>query len=292
MRAARLRVRDWQLWCGYQSSGDPRGTAPLIYVPGGPGMPHHSLLPVSLRTPAHRTHVFYDPTGSGSSDRPTGVRWDLEVFVDELEALTRELHLERFHLFGSSFGGMVCLAYALRQPRGLLSMTLAGASASYPATRAAVRARIASLPPALRDALSPGAAGYQGAQSAAYARAYHEYCALFMCRIPCPPDLSRGVSLANLPVMIEMKGRGLMYDGTLRDVDLNDRLGDIAVPTLLAYGQHDALYPDVAQDLHRRLTGSRLVVFPDSSHIPHLEEEEAFATTLHGFLDELDGPRD
>jgi proline-specific peptidase len=292
MRQGRLSFRTWSLWCG--TIGPVREAAPLVFVPGGPGMPHVSFAPLAERAPPARALVFYDPTGAGGSDRPLGVTWDLDLFVDELEALRVALGLDRFHLFGSSFGGLVCLAYALRRPPGLASMTLAGASASYPETRAAVRRAILRLPPAARDPLLAETPGRWGPQVAStdYARAYQEYATRFLCRTRFPASLANALRQANTEAMLTLRGRGLMYDGTLRDVDLAPRLGAIDVPTLLTYGRHDPLYPEVADGLARALRRSRLAVFEHSSHMPQFEEEPEYARLLYGFLDEVDGRRD
>ena len=291
MKEGRFRFRGWSLWCG--TIGPKSAIPPIVFVPGGPGMPHGSFEPMARHAPAERALIYYDPTGSGLSDRPAGVTWDLDLFVDELEALRAALGLDRFHLFGSSFGGLVCLAFALRRPPGLASMVLAGASASYPEVRAAVKRRLETLAPATRDPLlaETHEHGPDLPNGPAYARAYQDYATQFLCRVPFPPALAAAVRRANHEAMNRMRGRGLMYDGTLRDVDLSARLGDLDVPALLAYGRHDPLYPEVGEALQRSLRGSRLVVFAESSHMPQFEEEAAFSRAMYQFLDEVDGRR-
>jgi proline-specific peptidase len=249
-------------------------------------MPHDYIAPLLRLAPPHRALVYYDPTGSGRSDRPAAPGYDLDLFVDEVAALRAELGLARLHLCGPSFGGLVCLAYALRRPEGVCSATLSGTSASYPETRAAVRRRILTLPAATRDPLLAAVDG--GHRGPVYARAYQEYAGQFLCRIPHPPALTAAVQRANVEAMNGMRGRGVVYDGTLRDVDLRARLGEIDTPVLLIYGRRDPLYPEVADGLARALRRSRTVVFHESSHTPELEEPELFARTLYGFVDEID----
>src|SRR5262245_1112211 len=227
MVEGRFQFRSWTLWWGSR----PGPAAPLVFVPGGPGMPHDYIAPLLHLAPPHRALIFYDPTGSGRSDRPAAPGYDLDLFVDEVAALRAELGLERLHLCGCSFGGLVCLAYALRRPEGVCSATLSGASASYPETRAAVRRRIMPLPAATRDPLLAAVDG-RGARGPTYARAYQEYAGQFLCRIPYPPALAAAVRHANAEAMNAMRGRGVVYDGTLRDVDLRARLGEIETPVL------------------------------------------------------------
>ena len=62
----------------------------------------------------------------------------------------------------------------------------------------------------------------------------------------------------------------------LADADLRDVLPSIAVPTLLIYGDADERAPlIVAEDLHRRIPTSRLVVLPGRAQC-YLEAPDRF----------------
>ena len=58
--------------------------------------------------------------------------WTVELFVDELECVHRCLGLERLHLFGNLWGGMLAMENALAQPRGLASKVIESSPASIP----------------------------------------------------------------------------------------------------------------------------------------------------------------
>jgi proline-specific peptidase len=77
--------------------------------------------------------------------------------------------------------------------------------------------------------------------------------------------------------------------GTLRSFDRSDRLGEIAVPTLITVGRWDEVHPSCAETLHRGIPGSRLVLFEESAHVAHLEEADRYRATLRSFLAEVDG---
>ena len=70
--------------------------------------------------------------------------------------------------------------------------------------------------------------------------------------------------------------------------DVFDRLGEIGVPTLVMSGRHDELRPDQAEDIHKGIAGSELVVFENSSHTPFHEERELFMRTVNDFLDRVE----
>jgi pimeloyl-ACP methyl ester carboxylesterase len=70
----------------------------------------------------------------------------------------------------------------------------------------------------------------------------------------------------------------------LYDPRLRRRLARIAVPTLLAWGEHDRLAPLVCAEAWRKeIPGARLVTFAHSGHVPHLEEPAAVAASVIEF---------
>jgi len=66
---------------------------------------------------------------------------------------------------------------------------------------------------------------------------------------------------------------------------LRRRLGRISTPTLLCWGAHDRLAPlePCGETWAAEIVGSRLRVFADSGHVPHLEEPEAVADAVSEF---------
>src|SRR5207302_3307616 len=95
------------------------GGLPVLCLHGGPGLPHgyiSSLADLADERPV----VFYDQLGCGRSERPDDPSlWTVERSVDELAAVRSALGLERLHLFGSSWGGMLAMSYMLdARPQG------------------------------------------------------------------------------------------------------------------------------------------------------------------------------
>jgi L-proline amide hydrolase len=72
--------------------------------------------------------------------------------------------------------------------------------------------------------------------------------------------------------------------GSLKDWSVVNRVGDIAVPTLVVAGAHDEAMPSVWEPFVKAIPDARSHVFPDSSHMPHVEEPEAFLERVGSFL--------
>lgn len=62
-------------------------------------------------------------------------------------------------------------------------------------------------------------------------------------------------------------------------------LSRITQPTLIANGDNDRMVPSVlSEDLHRRIAGSELVIYPDSGHGAIFQYHEQFAPVAVDFL--------
>ena len=109
----------------WEESGHPLGT-PALFVHGGPGA---GCSPDDRRwfDPARYRIVLFDQRGAGLS-RPTG---RLEAnstahLLRDMEALRRHLHIDRWLLFGGSWGATLALAYAQARPQRVSGLVLRG----------------------------------------------------------------------------------------------------------------------------------------------------------------------
>ena len=63
--------------------------------------------------------------------------WTTELYLAELAAVRKQLGLDRCHVLGHSWGGMLGMAYAVTRPAGLVSLLVE----SSPAERAVLADR-------------------------------------------------------------------------------------------------------------------------------------------------------
>ncbi len=69
------------------------------------------------------------------------------------------------------------------------------------------------------------------------------------------------------------------------DKGLKKRIHRIKAPTLILWGQSDGLVPVVyAEEFHKRIPGSQVVVMPRCGHMPMYEDPEGFVSTVADFL--------
>ncbi len=266
--------------------GEPGPAGTLLTLHGGPGATHDYLLPLAdLAARGYRV-VFYDQVGCGRSERtPSNAEYTVERDVADLEALRQELGLGPVHLLGSSYGGMLAIAYALEHPASLRTLIVASGLASVPLTVAEMHRLKRELPESIRSTLERHEAKGEF-EDPEYLAAVQEFYRRHLCRLsPWPPEFQYSLDSMSLPKYGTMNGPNeFTITGTTRDWDQTPRLPEIRLPTLITVGRYDEVTPVVAESIHRGIRGSELVLFEQSSHVPFWEERARYMDVVARFI--------
>jgi proline iminopeptidase len=269
-----------------RSFGSPNAKRTLLCAHGGPGATYDYLLPLSdLARYGYRV-VFYDALGCGRSDLPEGSElFTLEHDLRVLEQVRRSLGVDRIHLMGSSYGGMLVLAYATRHSRHLLSLNSTGGLCDVPFAAREMRRLVRGLPRRTRAILRK----YERRgefQHPDYEAAAMEFYRRHVCRLwPWPEEVGSSLTRISRPVYGTMNGPNeFTIVGSIKDIDFTADLPRISVPTLLIHGRYDEVTPAVGLRIHRQIPGSRLHIFPRSSHLSFWEERPAYLRLVREFM--------
>jgi proline iminopeptidase len=279
----------------YQTLG--QGT-PLLIVHGGPGASHDYFLPYLLPLARHHKLIFIDERGSGKSEKlddPAG--YTVENMVEDTEAVREGLNLGRISLLGHSYGGVLAQAYALKYQANLTHLILCSTFHSTTKMNEVFRHMLANMTPELRDRiLSLEKSGLFGKGKdyeknrypndymiAAWAEGYFPY--LYQRR----PDANYDpIANGNMSwdLYREMWGSNGEYviDGNLKSVEYAERLKTIKTPTLITAGDHDECAPSLSEEMHGLISGSKLVIFPQSGHMNFVDQPALFNKTVSDFL--------
>lgn len=279
----RLAVDGGEIW--YRAVGEGPG-APVVVVHGGPGFSHDYLLPLA-GLGRDRPVVFYDQLDCGNSDRPgVPANWTVSRFAGEIEALRRGLGLTRFHLLGHSWGAALAADHAAGAGGRLLSCVLASPLLDSRQWEADNRRWRRLLPDATRAVLDEHeAAGRFGAE--AWRDAMRVFYDRHLCRVsPWPKPLLDSLARSNFALYSAMWGETeFRATGTLRGHDGTANLPNVAAPVLFTCGEFDQA-PPATLYRYARLTAApaEVRVFGDASHMPHLEQTDAFLQALRVFF--------
>jgi L-proline amide hydrolase len=278
----------WYRVEGDLGAGD---AAPLVLLHGGPGAAHDYLEPIAdLARTAGRACVLYDQIGCGRSqhfpDAPADF-WTVELFCRELTQVLEHLDIAgRYHVLGQSWGGMLGMEHALRQPRGLRSLVVANSPASMQLWLEEANRLRGLLPSDVQEVLTRHeAAGTTDSEE--YEQAMMRFYERHLCRIPFPEELQRTFAqlAADPTVYHTMNGPSEFHViGTLTGWDITPRLGEIRMPVLVISGEHDEATPAVVRPLVDALPDVRWELINDASHSTHLEQPELFLELVETFL--------
>jgi proline-specific peptidase len=285
----RVPFRGRETW--YRSvGGDDPGKLPLLCLHGGPGGSWDYLQPLEGLADTGRRVVFYDQLGCGNSDRPSDpALWTVELYLEEVDVVREALALDRIHLLGSSWGGMLAMEYALRSPAGLASLILASSPASRPQWITETARLRSELPAEVQRTLDEHErAGTT--DDPAYEHASMEFYRRHVCRAdPWPDCVTDTFAKLNNEIYQTMQGPNeFVITGTLSDWDITGRLGEIEVPTLVTSGQYDECTPAIAETVHRGIRGSEWVLFEDCSHMPFVERPQQYLEAVDTFLSRVE----
>ena len=281
--------RIWTRRVGTSSSPE---RLPIVLLHGGPGVPSDYLEPLEALAADGREVIRYDQLGCGRSDHPDDPSLlQVERFVAELAQVRESLGLERIHLYGQSWGGMLALEVALSGAEGLASLVLSNAPASMPLWAAETGRLRRELPNEVQAVLDEHEqAG--STDSPAYQQAMMTFYQRHVCRLDPWPDCllrSFGAMEEDPRVYQAMCGPSEFHiTGSLRQWDVTARLNEIRLPTLVISGQHDEATPTITEAVHRGISDSEWVVLDDCSHLCHLEHPVYYNTLLSAFFDRVE----
>ncbi len=258
----------------------------MIMLPGGPGGNHTVYNEIKSTLLNYADLVLVDPRGCGFSSPGKAIHCNMNDSVEDIEALRQALHIEKFILFGGSYGAMVSLNYAITYPDSLLGLILVAGAPSFKCYETALdnlRKIGTEEQVALTQKLFAGEITTQEEHQRYYTIMRNVYLA--------EPLGSGGAALQSIPTadkekppyFLELNSYG--HKHILPNYNIEDKLGLITVKTLLLAGEKDWIN-DVryAHQMADKIPDARLVVFPDSGHFVWKGIEDAFFGEIEQYI--------
>ena len=267
----------------WECCGNPGGV-PLLFIHGGPGggsLPHHRR----YYDPSFWRIVLYDQRGAGRSTPAAELTDNTTAhLIDDIERLREHLGIDRWLLFGGSWGSTLALLYAQAHPDRVLGLVLRGI---FLATRGEIdwfmhgMARIFPeawrefahfLPPDERsDVLGSyyrRLTHHDAAVHAPAAHAWDRYESTCSTLLPKSNGNGRGEGDAGALAIARIEAHYFVHDAFIEQ----DRiLGNLArvrrLPCTIVQGRYDIICPPAAADaLARAWPEAEYVVVPDAGH--------------------------
>lgn len=219
--------------------------------------------------------VLWDYRGHGRSGAPGDPdAYSMERVVDDLgRVLAFAAPHEPAVLAGLSFGGLASLHFTLAHPERVRALVLAGSGPGFKNAEAQARWQASC------DRTS-SFIERKGAEVFASRAAD-----MTVGRYPERPAQQRAARAIAAQSSAGLAHFGRRVAGPAPPVI--DALAQIAVPVLVLRGEHDEAYARAAEVMAAKLPDARSQTLAGAGHILNLDEPEAFAAALSGFLDEL-----
>lgn len=267
----------------WETCGNPRGE-PVVFLHGGPGA---GAAPAHRRffDPAHYRAVIYDQRGAGRS-HPLGELTDntTPLLVEDLDRLRRHLGIERWLVFGGSWGSTLALAYAIAHPqrctglilRGIflcrkseIDWFLYGLRNLFPEAWCAFSGAVPEaergnlLQAYYRRLTDPDPAVHMPA-----ARAWSVYEGSCSTLLASPETVAYFANDVVALGLARIEAHYFTHDIFLPENALLDNVGRISdIPGVIIQGRYDAVCPIVtADDLHHAWPQAHYVIVPDAGH--------------------------
>jgi proline iminopeptidase len=270
-------VMHWEI-CGR------KGGMPLVFIHGGPGggcLPHHRR----FYDPAFWQIVLYDQRGAGRSTPVADVTDNTTPhLVADLERLREHLRIDRWLLFGGSWGSTLALAYAQAHPERVLGLVLRGI---FLASRAEIEWFMTGMrhffPEAWRAFCEFLPADEQARLLESYHRrlvdadpavhlpaalAWDRYEAACSTLLPRADGLARHDDGQAALAIARIEAHYFVHDGFLAANQLMSGLPRIRhLPCTIVQGRYDVVCPPATADaVARAWPEAAYVVVPDAGH--------------------------
>ena len=272
-------------------------TAKVLLLHGGPGATHEYLLNFEDHLPAQGYELyFYDQLGSYLSDQPDDPDlWTIERFVDEVEQVRIALGMDssNFYLWGTSWGGILGIEYALAHQENLKGLIVSNMVSSIPAYNAyAHNVLMADLDPDVLAELKAidEAGDYDNPRYMELLMEHHYVDHVLRLPLEQWPDwVNAAFEHLNPNVYVLMQGPSeLGASGRLEFWDRSPYLAQIEVPALVIGATHDTMDPAHMEWMAGQMPNARFLLCPDGSHMAHIDDEEVYFEGLRTFLADVE----
>lgn len=257
----------------------------VILLHGGPGADHTIHKPAFSKLSDLAQVIYLDHRGNGRSGPSGPEYWTLTQWADDLHVFCQTLGISQPIVLGTSFGGFVAQAYAVRYPAHPLGLILVSTAAriDFQTILQAFDRRGGA------EARDVAAAYWMSPTSESRAR-YREVCVPLYKVDPRPADWLRRTLIKD--------DVALHFNGPKREMGRMDHrhgLARVTCPVLLLAGEQDPMTPpEFSEEIAASLTGAPLEFhrIPDAGHGIVGDSPDVFFDHVRAFIRRLDAQKD
>jgi proline iminopeptidase len=281
-----IEVEGGKIW--YRIDGDSDKT-PLLLLHGGPGSSSFYLEPLKELS-EDRPVIFIDQLGCGRSTRITDTTlMTVEKNVEQLEQVRKALKLDRYYLYGHSWGTMLGIDYYLKYPNGIQALIFASPLFRTQIWTKDADSLILKLPMEHQLAIRESDK-QKNYSSESYQNAVNAYYKAHLRRSEQRKSQKDSSDLFfGEKVYLFMWGPSeFKVTGNLLNYDRIKDLPKIKVPTILTAGEFDEARPNSVKYYTSLIPGAKFHLIPNAAHATMDDNMEENNQVLRDFLNQMD----
>ncbi len=218
--------------------------------------------------------ILHDMRGQWNSDKPADeTQYSLEIHVEDLKNLLNHLNVEKVHLVGTSYGGIVAMLFTLRYPEYVNDLTIITS--------------VSEVMPELKVKILRWLEGALTGDARKFVLSWINdvYSDDFIIRSGGEALLNKLVSLYSSGFDFNAAAKLLKTSLSLESRPLTPYLREINVPTLVIAADEDRIMPPkYSRIIAENIRGSSLVIIKESGHAVIIEKPQELNYLLLGFI--------
>lgn len=274
-------------------------TKKLLLLHGGPGATHEYFECFDAFLPKEGIeYYYYDQLESAYSDQPSdSTLWSVDRYVDEVEQVRKALGLNKdnFYLLGSSWGGILCMEYALKYQDNLKGLIISNMMSSVPDyNKYAQEVLGPQMPPEVLKEVRELEAKEDYANPRYAELLFENYYTEHVLRMPLdqwPDPVNRAFAKINNGLYVTMQGPsefGIVGTAKLVNWDRSQDLNKITVPTLTIGGQYDTMDPKHMEWMSTQMPNGQYLHCSTGSHLSMYDDQDTYINGLVDFINSVD----
>ncbi|MCH5384282.1 alpha/beta hydrolase [Limosilactobacillus reuteri] len=279
----------------YRIVGKPSKKTPLLLLHGDPGSTHNYFEVLDdLAEKDGRQLIMYDQIGCGKSSMPDEKAdevYTAKTWLEELKTLRAFLNLDKIHLLGQSWGGMLELIYLCdEKPEGIKSGILASTLPASWMWDQELHRLIKFMD--FKDQQAIAKAEKEGNYtSKEYLQANERFMELHCNDATSATDLEPLRRKKRSGTVAYLTGWGpneYNPEGNLRNYNYLSKLSSINIPTLITSGTDDLCTPFIAKAMYDLIPNTRWYLYEGCRHMSFIEKHDEYESNLIKWLNEND----
>lgn len=270
----------------YQSFGSGE---PIIIIHGGPGMMDSSyLLPQMLDLAKTNQVIFYDQRGSGKSleTKINTELMNLEQFTQDLDDLRKSLDLDKVTLLGHSWGGIIAMDYAAKNPDHVSKLILLSPAPADHIGIIAFEKACEEKTKNIAQEIAPifTSSTIEKLDIEEIKRLYRQ---VFVNYVYESKDAAKiSLDFDKKSAVSSIKSMEVLVETTWMHPNFNllPKLKQISAPTLIIHGKNDLIASTSIEQIGETIPNAKIIYLAKCGHFPFIEQPEETFAAIHEFI--------